>query len=379
MRSVLTALLTAALAAAADPSHRSEILFAPETWHNHSSSIVELPGGDLFVVWFHGSGERTADDVVVEGMRWVKSRGKWSNRWLIADTPGFPDCNSLVYVDKLNRVWLFWAQILANEWHTALTRYQRASDFSNPDAPPRWDWAGAITLIPKNISAKTREAFPANEKLQKLADDKYFSRVGWFTRTHPIELPSGRMLVPMYSDGYSYGIMAISDDRGANWYASEPLVGAGSIQPSVVRKKDGTLVAYMRDNGPAPKRALMSVSKDDGVSWSIATDTDILNPGSSLEVIQLKTGEWLMVYNDTEKDRDSLRAIVSDDEGKTWKWSRHLERDPNGRFHYPSVIQGADGMIHATYSQFMKTPEGERKTIKHAVFNLDWVKQGDSK
>ena len=38
--------------------------------------------------------------------------------------------------------------------------------------------------------------------------------MGWFTRTHPLELPSGRILVPMYSDGYSYGIMAISDDRG---------------------------------------------------------------------------------------------------------------------------------------------------------------------
>jgi len=41
---------------------------------------------------------------------------------------------------------------------------------------------------------------------------------GWFTRTHPLELPSGRILVPMYSDGYSYGIMAISDDRRAQTF-----------------------------------------------------------------------------------------------------------------------------------------------------------------
>jgi hypothetical protein len=28
---------------------------AQETWHNHSSSIVELPNGDLLVCWFHGA------------------------------------------------------------------------------------------------------------------------------------------------------------------------------------------------------------------------------------------------------------------------------------------------------------------------------------
>ena len=82
--------------------------------------------------------------------------------------------------------------------------------------------------------------------------------MGWFTRTHPLELPSGRILVPMYSDGYSFGIMAISDDGGVTWTGSEPIVGLGGMQPSVVRRNDGTLVAYMRDNGPPPKRALVS-------------------------------------------------------------------------------------------------------------------------
>jgi len=53
------------LPAADAPQLQSEILFPPEKWHNHSSSIVELPNGDLFVAWFHGSGERTADDVVI--------------------------------------------------------------------------------------------------------------------------------------------------------------------------------------------------------------------------------------------------------------------------------------------------------------------------
>ena len=60
--------------------------------------------------------------------------------------------------------------------------------------------------------------------------------------------------MPLYSDGFSFSLMAITDDWGATWKTSTPLVGFGNIQPSLARKKDGTLVAYMRDNGPPPKR-----------------------------------------------------------------------------------------------------------------------------
>lgn len=370
--------LFALTAAAQTTVFESQEIFTPETWHNHSSSIVELPGGDLFVVWFHGSGERTADDVVVLGSRWRRDRRVWTAPMKLADYPGFPDTNPVVYLDSKKRLWLFWAQVIANEWHTAITHYKRASEYSDPTAPPKWDAAGDIVLIPRNIAAKTKEAFPDREKLNQLASDKYFSRMGWFTRTHPFELPSGRMIVPMYSDGYSYGIMAITDDGGETWTSSEPIVGAGSIQPTVVQKRDGTLVAYLRDNGPPPKRALMATSTDSGVSWTPAHDTEIPNPGSSLEAIRLKTGEWLMIGNDTEKGRNRLRASLSDDEGKTWKWHRYIENRDSGQFHYPSVIQSPrDGAIHITYSRFLPAGSGQLKTIVHARFDGAWVKAGD--
>ena len=48
--------------------------FPLEHWHNHASMIVEAPNGDLLVGWFHGSGERTADDVVIRGARLKKGR-----------------------------------------------------------------------------------------------------------------------------------------------------------------------------------------------------------------------------------------------------------------------------------------------------------------
>ena len=382
---VFVAIVGFAIAPAAEPWYSSEIIFPLETWHNHSSSIVETPKGDLLVCWFHGSGERTADDVVIRGARWSRARRTWSPPFTMADAPGFPETNPVLFVDRRERLFFFWPLIIAHKWETALMKYRISTNYEQADGPPAWAFQDNIVLVPKNIVAKTKafvaaetvgnsQLAAAGQRLIERAEDEYFSRMGWFTRTHPLELPSGRLLVPMYSDGYSFGIMAISDDGGVTWKGSEPIVGLGSIQPSVVRKNDGTLVAYLRDNGPPPKRALMSESTDNGESWTTARDTDILNPGSSVEVVRLRNGHWIMVHNDLERGRYSLVAAISDDEGKTWTVRRHLEGRPDveapNQYHYPSVIQSRDGTIHATYSYF--TPAG--KSIKHARFNEEWVR-----
>ncbi|MBM3725784.1 MAG: neuraminidase (sialidase)-like protein [Acidobacteria bacterium] len=388
MRLEALTILAAAALSAAPPLHEAELVFPLEKWHNHSSSIVEQPNGDLFLCWFHGSGERQADDVKIEGARWIQSKRAWSDRFTLADSPGFPDTNGTVFIDNRQRLWLFWPVILANQWETALMKYKRSSDYQFESGAPKWEWSDNILMIPKRMHERTQELLEKDlgpnpigqraARLIALSADKYFSRLGWFTRTHPITLPSGRILVPMYSDGYSFGIMGISDDNGETWFSSEPIVGYGGIQPSVVRRKDGTLVAYLRDNGPPPKRIQMSVSSDEGISWSKTTDTELFNPGASVEALALRDGRWIMVYNDLERDRHSLAVSMSDDEGKTWKWKRHLERDatPMGRYHYPSVMQARDGSIHVSYSYHRNMDGQEGKAIKHARINTEWIEQG---
>ena len=82
-----------------------------------------------------------------------------------------------------------------------------------------------------------------------------------------------------------------------------------------------------------------------------------------------------MIYNDTNKGRSTLAVSISEDEGRTWSSTRHLEKHEKGAYHYPAIIQGADGTIHAVYSYFV---EGG-KSMKHAAFNEDWIKAGDGK
>ena len=81
---MLAAFLLAAGCAAAAPQYSGELIFPLEKWHNHSSSIVELPNGDLLVCWFHGSGERTADDVLIQAARWNRVTGKWTAPFTLA-------------------------------------------------------------------------------------------------------------------------------------------------------------------------------------------------------------------------------------------------------------------------------------------------------
>ena len=181
-------------------------------------------------------------------------------------------------------------------------------------------------------------------------------------------------------------------DWGKTWSTSTPLVGIGNIQPSIAVRGDGSLVAYMRDAGPPPKRLQIAESRDRGETWSEVTDTDIPNPGSGAEVINLRNGNWVLIYNDLERGRYSLCVALSDDEGKTWKWKRHLEREENvtdfedaGSYHYPTIVQAKDGTLHASYSYFSKRSQVEkdsegrllRKSIKHAHFNEALIREGD--
>jgi predicted neuraminidase len=204
-------------------------------------------------------------------------------------------------------------------------------------------------------------------------------------------LDGRRLIVPLYSDGFSFSLMAFSDDWGGSWKVSTPLTGAGNIQPSIVQRSDGSLYTLMRDNGPPPKRLLQSESRDRGETWSEVTDTDIPNPGAGAEITRLRNGHWILINNDTEKGRHSLVVQISDDEGRTWKWKRHLEQEPPGpeagSYHYPSIIQSSDGAIHVCYSHHLSRrvlprdvdgdPAG--KSIKHARFNEAWVREGDSR
>ena len=367
------------------PRFSSELIFPLHHQHNHAPAIVECPDGGLLVSWYRGSGERKADDVAVYGARRPGKRAQWSEPFLMVDTPGFPDGNTAMFIDGRQRLWLFWPIIIANTWESCLTSYLTSSRYEGKGSP-KWDWQGQVFLKPEHFAEDMEKALSARMKTTTVPEEftnrlaayrqditnKLSQRLGWQPRCKPTVLRSGRIVLPLYSDTYSASIMALSDDAGQTWIASRVLAGLGNIQPAVLQRKDGTLVAYMRENGTL-ERIRMSESNDDGVSWGHVGVMELPNPGSGLDAQLLASGRWLLIYNDTTQGRHQLAVSLSDDEGKTWPWTRRLENQPGDQFHYPAVTQGRDGTIHAVYSYFVKGG----KSMKHAAFNEAWVKAGN--
>ncbi len=383
----LTMMTASAASLGAEPFFRSEAIFAPEDKHNHSSCVIELAGGDLLATWYRGTGERKADDVEIFGA-WLKQGAKsWKPRFLLADTPGYPDCNPALFAAPDQSIWLFWPTILDHRWEGALLKFAVALDEGEHEGPLRWLREGVLHITPTNFASAMENAIralpdsekeawkPTLERFSTRAKDELYQRLGWMPRVHAIALPSGRWLLPLYSDTFDGSIIAISDDRGRTWSSSSPMLGFGNIQPSLVLKNDGTIVAFMRDNGKHHKIRL-SLSTDQGATWGPVTDAAFPNPGAGIEAIRLANGHWALIYNDTPKGRHSLALSISDDEGKTWKWTRHIEQCEvdKGQFHYPSLIQAKGGTLHATYTRRLKS---EGSTIQHAAFNEEWVVAGD--
>lgn len=366
---------------------KSMLIFPTQSLHVHSSCLVILPNEDLLVCWFQGSGERTANDVKIMGARLKKNATAWSTSFVMADTYNLPDCNPVIFLNNQNRLFLIWVAVIANQWENSVLKMLSSSNYLSPGAPI-WEAGDNILLNPgesfeKELLQKFKELPKSNtgwsayapqydNMILEAAKDPLKRSIGWMPRISPLILNSGRIILPLYSDGYNLSMMAISDDNGKNWQSSLPMAGRGNVQPSLVQKKDGTIVAYMRDNGDDPNRVQISESKDNGENWTVARKTEIPNT-ASVKVTTLKDGKWAMVVNDQNDGRYRLSLYLSDDEGAHWKWKYPLEETEKdqGSFSYPSMTQSKDGLLHISYSYQTKKEKGE--SIKYVVVDINKI------
>lgn len=394
----VTASLTPVAVRAQEPSMTrpgqvlAEFVFPPHPKHNHSSCIVEASNGDLLVCWYRGSGERTANDVAIMGSRKKVGAERWEAPFLMADTPNFPDCNPTLFIDPQGTLRLFWQVILDGQWSSGLMRTRTSSDYLGV-GPPKWSWQDDLLMLPspafgdairaqmdRMIAAmpadrpRREEALSRMEQRRRNIDEAPLRlRLGWQARIHPIMYSPTKMLVPL-SGSWGAGICAITEDWGATWRMSLPMAGMGGSQPALVRKRDGTLVAYLR----AQPRVHMSTSPDGGESWTPVVATDLPCPSSSVEAVTLRNGHWVMVHNDTDRGKGRYRLAVrsSTDEGATWSAPRYLENDPEPQsgdpieYSYPSLIETRDGLLHVTHT-WRNNDRGE--CIKHVVFREEWI------
>ena len=186
-------------------------------------------------------------------------------------------------------------------------------------------------------------------------------------KNRPLELQDGSLLCPSSTEHEGWKVhFEITRDLGKTWEVIGPIHDAkkfNAIQPSILTYGDGNMQDLCRSR---EKVIAQSWSKDGGKTWGLVTGTNLPNPNAGTDAVTLQDGRQLLVYNPTirEKGRNGRQelAVALSQDGKDWKTILTLEKEKNGEYSYPAVIQTSCGKIHITYTW-------RRETIKHVVLD----------
>ena len=144
------------------------------------------------------------------------------------------------------------------------------------------------------------------------------------------------------------------------------------VQPSVIRPvaNESFLMSFFRDR--RHEHIYSATSEDDGKTWSKPEATSLPNNNAAIQATVLKSGNIAIVYNPTTSSRNPISISLSEDRGKTWRYTRnlefvHKEEETKVEFSYPSILQSADETIHVSYTY-------NRDTIKYTKLTEEWIK-----
>ena len=153
--------------------------------------------------------------------------------------------------------------------------------------------------------------------------------------------------------------MASSDDEGKTWTPLAPIGDYGGIvaMGDVIRRKDGTLLAffhddgrYLRNTGKAGQFYVYQVrSKDEGRTWSqpevIATrpDVDLCEPG----VVRSPDGNEVALLLRENRRRMHSFVIFSRNDGDTWSLPQEVSNEMTGDRHRLAYFK--DGRLLAVF------------------------------
>jgi predicted neuraminidase len=156
-----------------------------------------------------------------------------------------------------------------------------------------------------------------------------------------------------------------------NWTESNRVRSRlGNLQPAVVALSDRHLLALCRRGGDYEPgndgNVVQTESHDGGKTWSDGIEAAFPNPNAAVELIRLRNGHLLFVYNNSANNRTPLTAAISTDNGRTWPHLRNIAEGP-GDYAYPSAVEGKDGTIHITFTS------DERTVIRHAILKEEAI------
>lgn len=311
-----------------------EFIIPPElSFSSHAPSIIELPDGELFTAW-HAPSPRGSDGAIWSSRRPAGAHG-WTVPSIIYDTPGLSDKNPTLYLSRDKVLRLFWTVAQKQgRWHADTVRVKVSKDLGHT-------WSETYALG---------------------------TPTGFLTRTHPVRLHDGSVILPLYVDWSASAAVVISRDDGLTWSRPRYILFFLGTQPTIIQRSDSSLFTLMRC-GMWPRRSWQAVSNNLGRSWKDRRISGVKNPGSSLDMVKLHSGRVALVFNDSKTSRSNLSLALSEDDGRTWPYIKVIEDTPDSSCSYPSIIQDRYGLIHVVYSY------NNQNNIAHFVTDEEWIKK----
>ncbi|SUS08686.1 conserved hypothetical protein [uncultured Defluviicoccus sp.] len=292
----------------------------------HASTIAETPDG-LVVAWFGGTREGHSDVRI-----WLSRRrdGQWSAPESVADG----------VASRLKR-FPCWNPVLFQVPGGPLLLFYKVGP-----SPSRW-WG----MMMRSTDGGSTWSEP-----ERLPEGIYGP-----IKNKPVLRADCVLLCPSSCERHGWRVhMEYTGDLGKTWRRGPPLnqrEAFAAIQPTILNHADGGIQLLCRSRQGAITECW---SSDGGETWSKMQPTELPNPDSGIDGVNLADGRGLLVYNHAAASRSPLNVIVSDD-GVHWHALAVLEEVP-GEFSYPAVIAGSCGRIHITYTW-------NRRRIRHVVLD----------
>jgi predicted neuraminidase len=292
----------------------------------HCATLTELDAPGRLLAACYAFSYETAPDSRIVAASW--NGESWSASRTLVDLPGIAVGNPVLFTGRDGIVHLFFALLYGPEWTDARVTHMSSTDRGTT-------WGSMRTLHPMT---------------------------GLMTKTRPLQL-ADRLLLPVYDEASWCSHVLISDAAMGDWQLyGDTTARRKTIQPAIVELADGTLLMYARS---VKGRIFTARSVNGGFSWTASQPSPLPNPNAGIDLIQLRSGRLVLVYNPTVEGREQLALAVSEDEGGSWS-APHLIEDAVGEFSYPYLIQASDGRVHLLYT-------AHRVAITHLPFDEAWL------
>lgn len=277
----------------------------------HASTLVCLDNSEYMIAWFGGTKEKH-DDVGI----WItKGNGiEWSFPIEIAKIREVPHWNPVLFKRDNGEIILYFK--VGSEIAIWETWYMVSSD------------NGSTWTEPKEL----------------VVGDKGGRGP---VRNKPIILSNGNWIAGASDEsGLWRSFVDISTDEGNTWTKSDFIAfdttevkGEGMIQPTLWESSKGNVHMLLRTSAGYIYK---SDSEDYGKTWSKAYRTNLPNPNSGIDLVQLADGKLALLYNSDANNwgsRANLKLAISEDSGHTWEEVLTLEDGKKGdEYSYPAIV-----------------------------------------